>query len=167
MHEQPVAVSATGAGHVPGEPGKHRVSSRCSTTATLIAQFNVNWLAPVKVRHTLIGGSRKMIVYDDLEPSEKIKVYDRGSLDAQSGGGATSCGRLSNRRHVGAATLDATEALLTRDRALRRLHRVTATQPTTGAASGLGVVAMLEARHAVVACSAAAQSISSRCGVAS
>ncbi len=42
------------------------------------SQLNVNWLAPVKVRQTLIGGSRKMIVYDDLEPSEKVKVYDKG-----------------------------------------------------------------------------------------
>ena len=44
----------------------------------LIAHIHVNWLAPVKVRRTLIGGSKKMIVYDDLEPSEKVKVYDRG-----------------------------------------------------------------------------------------
>jgi predicted dehydrogenase len=45
---------------------------------SLIAHAHVNWLAPVKVRQTLIGGSRKMIVYDDMEPSEKVKVYDRG-----------------------------------------------------------------------------------------
>ncbi|MGH9161629.1 MAG: gfo/Idh/MocA family oxidoreductase, partial [Vicinamibacteraceae bacterium] len=44
----------------------------------LIAHIHVNWLAPVKVRRTLVGGSRKMVVYDDLEPSEKIKVYDKG-----------------------------------------------------------------------------------------
>jgi predicted dehydrogenase len=43
-----------------------------------MAHVHVNWLAPVKVRRTLLGGSRKMIVYDDLEPSEKIKVYDKG-----------------------------------------------------------------------------------------
>jgi predicted dehydrogenase len=45
---------------------------------SLIAHIHVNWLAPVKIRRTLIGGSLKMIVYDDLEPSEKVKVYDRG-----------------------------------------------------------------------------------------
>ena len=45
---------------------------------TQIAHIHVNWLTPVKVRHTLIGGSEKMIVYDDLEPSEKLKVYDKG-----------------------------------------------------------------------------------------
>jgi predicted dehydrogenase len=44
----------------------------------MIAHVHVNWLAPVKVRRTLVGGSSKMIVYDDLEPSEKIKVYDKG-----------------------------------------------------------------------------------------
>jgi len=43
-----------------------------------IAHFHFNWLAPVKVRRTLIGGDRQMIVYDDLEPSEKVKVYDKG-----------------------------------------------------------------------------------------
>ena len=44
----------------------------------LIAHANVSWLAPVKVRQILIGGSNKMITYDDLEPSEKIKIYDKG-----------------------------------------------------------------------------------------
>ena len=43
-----------------------------------IAHVSVNWLSPVKVRQTFIGGSRKMIVYDDLEATEKIKVYDKG-----------------------------------------------------------------------------------------
>lgn len=45
---------------------------------TMIAHFHLNWLAPVKVRTTLVGGSKKMLVYDDLQSSEKIKVYDRG-----------------------------------------------------------------------------------------
>ena len=43
-----------------------------------IAHANVSWLAPVKVRQILIGGSKKMITYDDLEPSEKVKIYDKG-----------------------------------------------------------------------------------------
>ena len=45
---------------------------------SLIAHLHVNWLAPVKIRSTLIGGSRRMIVYDDLAPSEKIRIYDKG-----------------------------------------------------------------------------------------
>ena len=45
---------------------------------SLIAHLHVNWLAPVKLRSTLIGGSKRMIVYDDLAPSDKIRVYDKG-----------------------------------------------------------------------------------------
>ena len=44
----------------------------------MIAHFNVNWLSPVKVRNTLIGGRDKMLVWNDLDPDEKIKVYDKG-----------------------------------------------------------------------------------------
>ncbi len=44
----------------------------------MIAHFHANWLSPVKIRQTLIGGTSKMIVYDDNEPSEKIKIYDKG-----------------------------------------------------------------------------------------
>jgi predicted dehydrogenase len=44
----------------------------------IIAHVNVNWLSPVKVRTTLIGGEKKMLVWNDLEPDEKIRVYDRG-----------------------------------------------------------------------------------------
>ena len=44
----------------------------------LIANFHVNWLSPVKVRYTMLGGSKKSLIYNDLDPSEKIKVYDRG-----------------------------------------------------------------------------------------
>jgi len=44
----------------------------------LIAHVHVNWLSPVKMRRTLLGGSRRMVVFDDLETNEKVKVYDRG-----------------------------------------------------------------------------------------
>jgi predicted dehydrogenase len=44
----------------------------------VIAHINVNWLSPVKVRMTLIGGEKKMLVWNDLEPDEKIRVYDKG-----------------------------------------------------------------------------------------
>jgi predicted dehydrogenase len=45
---------------------------------TLVASFHVNWLSPVKIRHFVVGGSKRSLVYNDLEPAEKIKVYDRG-----------------------------------------------------------------------------------------
>lgn len=44
----------------------------------VIAHINVNWLSPVKVRTTLIGGEKKMVVWNDLEADEKIKIYDKG-----------------------------------------------------------------------------------------
>ncbi len=44
----------------------------------VIAHFNVNWLSPVKVRTTLLGGEKKMVVWNDLDADEKIKVYDKG-----------------------------------------------------------------------------------------
>jgi predicted dehydrogenase len=74
---KPVAVSAAGVSHVAGEP-ENIAYLNLFFENNLIAHVHVNWLAPVKVRRTLVGGSRKMIVYDDLEPSEKIKVYDKG-----------------------------------------------------------------------------------------
>jgi len=77
LNERPVAVSATGMSHVAGQPANIAYLN-LFFPGNLIAHIHVNWLAPVKVRRTLIGGSNKMIVYDDLEPSEKIKVYDKG-----------------------------------------------------------------------------------------
>jgi len=74
---QPCAVSATGAGHVKGKPENIAYLTLFFEDST-IGHIHVNWLAPVKVRRTLIGGSSKMIVYDDLEASEKVKVYDKG-----------------------------------------------------------------------------------------
>ena len=52
----------------------------------IIAHINVNWLSPVKVRTTLIGGRDKMLVWNDLEADEKIKVYDKG-VEIASGQG--------------------------------------------------------------------------------
>jgi predicted dehydrogenase len=52
----------------------------------VIAHINVNWLSPVKVRTTLIGGEKKMLVWNDLEADEKLRVYDRGvNITSQEG----------------------------------------------------------------------------------
>ena len=74
---RPEAVSATGIGHVAGS-AENLAYMTFFFPGNTLAHIHVNWLAPVKVRQTLIGGSRKMIVYDDIEPSEKVKVYDKG-----------------------------------------------------------------------------------------
>lgn len=75
----PVSISAIGVNHL-GCPYENiaYITVRFNSNSNLIAHFHVNWLAPVKIRQTLIGGSKKMIVYDDMEPTEKVKVYDRG-----------------------------------------------------------------------------------------
>jgi len=75
--EEPIAVAATGKSHFGGNL-ENLAYLTLSFASDAIAHINVNWLAPVKIRRTIIGGSRKMVVYDDLEPSEKIKVYDKG-----------------------------------------------------------------------------------------
>jgi len=77
LDEHPVAVSASGLNHFPGTP-ENLAFITLYYDSDVIAHLNVSWLAPVKVRNILIGGNKKMIVYDDLEPSEKIKVYDKG-----------------------------------------------------------------------------------------
>jgi predicted dehydrogenase len=77
LPHKPSAVSATGIAHVPGRP-ENTAYMTLFFEKNLIGHIHANWLSPVKVRRTLIGGSRRMIVYDDLEPSEKIKIYDKG-----------------------------------------------------------------------------------------
>jgi predicted dehydrogenase len=77
LDEQPESVSTAGINHFPGTPENLAYISLFYKSG-IIAHCNVNWLAPVKVRQILIGGSKKMIAYDDLEPSEKIKIYDKG-----------------------------------------------------------------------------------------
>lgn len=77
LGEHPSAVSASGANHFPGTPENLGYITLFYDSGT-IAHINVSWLAPVKVRQILLGGSKQMIIYDDVEPSEKIKVYDKG-----------------------------------------------------------------------------------------
>jgi predicted dehydrogenase len=77
LAEHPSAVSASGINHFPGTPENLAYITLFYASGP-IAHANVSWLAPVKVRQILLGGSQKMIIYDDLEPSEKIKVYDKG-----------------------------------------------------------------------------------------
>jgi len=70
------AVVATGQKHVNGVEDIAFITAYYPNK--LIAHVNVNWLSPVKVRTTLIGGDKKMLMWNDLESDEKIKIYDRG-----------------------------------------------------------------------------------------
>ena len=144
---QPVAVSATGIGHVPG--ARENISYvGLHFDSPLMAHLHVNWLAPVKVRRTLVGGSRKMIVYDDVEPSEKIKVYDKG-VTVNDGAPL-----VNGERHamlvgyrsgdVWIPQLDVTEALLVETRHF--IECVSNRQvPIADGHAGLRVVRVLEA----------------------
>lgn len=76
IDEKPVAVSCVGINHFSEFEDIAYVTVHFNDK--LIAQFHVNWLSPVKVRKILLGGTKLMVMYDDMEPSEKIKVYDRG-----------------------------------------------------------------------------------------
>jgi predicted dehydrogenase len=75
--QDPVSISTTGMRHM-GCPFENIAYVSAQFNDCLIAHFHLNWLSPVKVRRTLLGGSKKMVVYDDMEASEKIKVYDKG-----------------------------------------------------------------------------------------
>jgi predicted dehydrogenase len=143
LDSPPVAISANGVSHL---PGAHENMAHLTVYLEngAVAHLNVNWLAPVKVRQVLIGGSRKMIVWNDLEPSEKVKVYDKG---ASVSGDLEELykTRVSYRSgDMWAPRLATTEPLLT-----EAAHFVdcieTGCAPITGGRLGLQVVEMLEA----------------------
>lgn len=142
LAEKPIAVSASGTGHIRGSQ-ENMAHLTLFYPGGTVAHLNVNWLAPVKVRQTLIGGSRKMIVWDDLEPSEKVKVYDRG---VSVGEGAEMVERRISYRSgdMWAPQISVKEALLTEVE-----HFVdciaNGTAPITSGESGLRVVETLEA----------------------
>lgn len=75
--EKPVAVSMYGMNHFPGQP-ENIAYMNLKYETNCIGHIHVNWLAPVKIRQTLLCGTKRMIVYDDLNPDEKIKIYDKG-----------------------------------------------------------------------------------------
>jgi predicted dehydrogenase len=77
LEEKPLAVVATGAGHF-GRGLEDIAYLTFYYHHNIIAHINVNWLSPVKVRTTLVGGQKKMLVWNDLEPDEKLKIYDKG-----------------------------------------------------------------------------------------
>jgi predicted dehydrogenase len=76
IEDGPEAIIATGEKHVNGNEDMAFITMYFPNK--VIAHLNVNWLSPVKVRTTLIGGEKKMLVWNDLEADEKIKVYDKG-----------------------------------------------------------------------------------------
>ena len=145
LPERATAVSATGMAHVPGKP-ENMAYMTLYFASHILAHIHVNWLSPVKVRQTLIGGSKKMIVYDDLLPSEKIKVYDRG-INLKQDPQEEEVHKLLVSYRSGdmwCPKLDDTEALKAESAEFVRCIKDGATPENDGAA-GLRIVKILEA----------------------
>ena len=83
VDEKPVLVSAHGVSHA-GNSIENIAYISLGYQNSFIAHFHVNWLSPVKVRKTMIAGSEKMLVWNDLDQAEKIKIYDKGIEVKQS-----------------------------------------------------------------------------------
>jgi len=143
LNEHPVAVSASGTNHFPGTPENLAYITLFYDSGT-IAHINVSWLAPVKVRQVLVGGSDKMIVYDDLEPSEKIKVYDKGVSFTDDPARIYQMRVGYRTGDVWSPRLDATEAL--RGEVEHFLECIQYQKmPRTDGASGVRAVELIEA----------------------
>jgi predicted dehydrogenase len=141
IRKKPIAVSATGMSHFNTTEDIAYITVMFPDN--IIAHFHVNWISPVKVRRILIGGTKLMAVYDDMEPSERIKLYDKG-VELM---GTDSLYKAMVEYRTGdmfAPHVAQTEALslVTADfvKAIR-----TGTRPESDGQSGLNVVRLLEA----------------------
>jgi predicted dehydrogenase len=109
----------------------------------MIAHFNVNWLSPVKVRTTLLGGEKKMVVWNDLEADEKIKIYDKG-VEIKSGLGVYDLLVSYRSGDMWAPKIEQAEALASECRYF--IHCIAKSEtPFNDGIAGLRVVKLLEA----------------------
>ena len=144
LDKKPVQISATGVAHVEG--GMENIAyMTIFYEDTTIAHFHVNWLSPIKVRQIMIGGRNKMIVYDDMENTEKIKVYDKGIEINQNDKDAIYKTLIQYRTgDMFAPKLDGSEALKVEcQHFIECIEQERA--PISDAEFGLEVVRMLEA----------------------
>jgi len=142
IKEKAEAVVATGEKHLNGVEDIAFIT--VYFPKRIIAHINVNWLSPVKIRRTLIGGSKQMIVYDDMEPSEKVKVYDKGITLTN---GPESIYKMMIGYRTGdmyAPQLDMSEALRAEAQHFAECIE-NGGRPITDGHAGLRVVRMLEA----------------------
>jgi predicted dehydrogenase len=144
IDERPVAVSACGSA-VAGYDHESIAYLTVHFDNGFLGHFHVNWLAPLKIRQMLLGGRQRMVVYDDLDPSDKIRVYDKG-VEFNAADDETRRQILVSYRtgDMNAPYLDRREALslVTQEFAASIAER---RAPITDAAAGIRVVAMLEA----------------------
>jgi predicted dehydrogenase len=146
LRSNPVAITAVGASHA-GNNLANIAYLTLTFPNNLLAHFHVNWLAPVKLRMTLIGGSKKMVVYDDVEVTEKVRLYDKGLII--NGNPEKQYEALINYRigDVLIPKLEATEAL---SHAAREFVSsiIEGRKPLTDGVAGYRVVRLLEAAQA-------------------
>lgn len=142
IKDKPVSVHATGISHT-----RNGIENIAYMTlhydSDFIAHFHCSWTSPVKIRQTLIGGDEKMIIYNDLEPTEKVRIYDTGYnikteedkkqmlVDYRTGD--VSIPKISSREALSGVAADFIQSILYRQ------------EPLANAASGLEVVKILEA----------------------
>lgn len=141
IKERPEAIVATGETHLNSHEDVAYMTIYFPNK--IIAHINVNWLSPVKVRTTLIGCEKKMLVWNDVEPDEKIKIYDKG-VNISSREGLYNL--LVNYRSgdMWAPQLDRTEAL--KDELAYFIQCISeGKNPHNDGVAGLQVVRMLEA----------------------
>ena len=152
IERQPEGLSAIGSCHI--EAGIENIAYLIlKFQDDFIAHFHFNWLAPVKIRHTLIAGSSKMLLYDDIEPTEKVRVYDKGVTANRGGDREAAYQTLVSYRtgDVWAPKLDSTEAL--RYVVAEFLNSIqTGRPPLTDGKAGLRVVRLLEAAQKSIKC---------------
>jgi predicted dehydrogenase len=142
LPQRPHSVSAVGSCHI-GNDLENVAYLTVLFDNNLIAHFHVNWLAPVKIRKVLIGGSKSMLVFDDMENSEKVKIYDKG-IDVKTKEGMYETLVQYRMGDMRSPKLDQTEAL-----SLATAHFLDCIKhnkkPITDGISGLNVVRLLEA----------------------
>jgi predicted dehydrogenase len=141
IKEKPEAVVATGERHLNGVADIAFINIFYPNN--IIGHINVNWLSPVKVRTTLIGGEKKMLVWNDLEADEKIKVYDKG-VQMTSGEGVYQLLVSYRSGDMWAPRVEQVEAL--REEAAYFADCILNNKkPFNDGVAGLSVVKMLEA----------------------
>jgi predicted dehydrogenase len=143
LDKRPTMVAATGISNIAGEP-ENIAYLTCFFEDNLIAHIHANWLAPVKMRKTLIGGDKQMIVYDDVEVTEKVKVYDKGVVFNDKPEGIYRLMVDYRTGDIWAPHLDMTEALQREANLFIRCVQKGEGSPSDGKA-GLRIVHILEA----------------------
>ncbi len=139
--EKPLALVACGQSHVYDKENVAYITVYCSNR--MIAHFNVNWMSPVKVRNTLIGGEKKMLLWDDVAADEKIKVYDKG-VDVKNSEGIYELLVSYRSSDMWSPKVNQTEALRLESNYFVECVK-SGEKPFNDGIAGLQVVRMLEA----------------------